>query len=84
MSTTHLRLMELHVQALYLHDRRGRLVEEHDFGEGFKRYEHRLSRRPIEGVFCPSRRLTNPLSPNNGIRSFTPQGVTVNVMAGES
>ncbi|NNF37377.1 MAG: hypothetical protein HKN71_01820, partial [Gemmatimonadetes bacterium] len=24
-----------------------RLVEEHDFGEGFKRYEHRLSRSPI-------------------------------------
>ena len=26
---------------------KSRLVEEHDFGEGFKRYEHRLSRRPI-------------------------------------
>ena len=26
---------------------KSRLVEEHDFGEGFKRYEHRLSRSPI-------------------------------------
>jgi Fur family ferric uptake transcriptional regulator len=26
---------------------KSRLVEEHDFGEGFKRYEHRLSRQPI-------------------------------------
>jgi Fur family ferric uptake transcriptional regulator len=26
---------------------KSRLVEEHDFGEGFKRYEHRLSRRPL-------------------------------------
>ena len=26
---------------------KSRLVEEHDFGEGFKRYEHRLTRRPI-------------------------------------
>ncbi|TVP42268.1 MAG: transcriptional repressor [Gemmatimonadales bacterium] len=25
---------------------RSRLVQEHDFGEGFKRYEHRLSRQP--------------------------------------
>ncbi len=25
---------------------RSKLVEEHDFGEGFKRYEHRLSRQP--------------------------------------
>ena len=26
---------------------RSSLVEEHDFGEGFKRYEHRLSRDPV-------------------------------------
>ena len=26
---------------------RSRLVEEHDFGEGFKRYEHRRSRQPV-------------------------------------
>lgn len=26
---------------------RSRLVEEHDFGEGFKRYEHRLSPQPV-------------------------------------
>ncbi len=26
---------------------RSRLVEEHDFGEGFKRYEHRLSSHPV-------------------------------------
>ncbi len=26
---------------------RSRLVEEHDFGEGFKRYEHRLSQNPV-------------------------------------
>lgn len=26
---------------------RSGLVEEHDFGEGFKRYEHRLSRDPV-------------------------------------
>ncbi len=32
---------------------RSRLVEEHDFGEGFKRYEHRLSQRPIhEHLLC--------------------------------
>ena len=32
---------------------RSRLVEEHDFGEGFKRYEHRLSARPIhEHMIC--------------------------------
>ena len=32
---------------------RSRLVEEHDFGEGFKRYEHRLSRQPIhEHLVC--------------------------------
>lgn len=32
---------------------RSRLVEEHDFGEGFKRYEHRLSHRPIhEHLIC--------------------------------
>ena len=30
-----------------------KLVEEHDFGEGFKRYEHRLSRQPIhEHLIC--------------------------------
>lgn len=29
------------------------LVEEHDFGEGFKRYEHRLSRQPVhEHLIC--------------------------------
>jgi Fur family ferric uptake transcriptional regulator len=29
------------------------LVEEHDFGEGFKRYEHRLSRDPVhEHLIC--------------------------------
>lgn len=26
---------------------RSKLVEEHDFGEGFKRYEHRLSSQPV-------------------------------------
>ncbi len=32
---------------------RSRLVEEHDFGEGFKRYEHRLSQRPVhEHLIC--------------------------------
>ncbi|MCA9729904.1 MAG: transcriptional repressor [Candidatus Eisenbacteria bacterium] len=32
---------------------RSRLVEEHDFGEGFKRYEHRLSRHPVhEHLIC--------------------------------
>jgi len=32
---------------------RSRLVEEHDFGEGFKRYEHRLSQHPIhEHLIC--------------------------------
>jgi len=32
---------------------RSRLVEEHDFGEGFKRYEHRLSSRPVhEHMIC--------------------------------
>ncbi len=32
---------------------RSRLVAEHDFGEGFKRYEHRLSRRPEhEHLIC--------------------------------
>jgi len=32
---------------------RSRLVEEHDFGEGFKRYEHRLSSHPIhEHMIC--------------------------------
>jgi Fur family ferric uptake transcriptional regulator len=32
---------------------RSRLVEEHDFGEGFKRYEHRLSREPVhEHLIC--------------------------------
>ena len=32
---------------------RSRLVEEHDFGEGFKRYEHRMSRHPIhEHLIC--------------------------------
>jgi Fur family ferric uptake transcriptional regulator len=28
---------------------RSRLVVEHDFGEGFKRYENRLSREPVHG-----------------------------------
>ncbi len=32
---------------------RSRLVEEHDFGEGFKRYEHRLSNSPVhEHLVC--------------------------------
>lgn len=32
---------------------RSQLVEEHDFGEGFKRYEHRLSRQPVhEHLIC--------------------------------
>lgn len=32
---------------------RSRLVEEHDFQEGFKRYEHRLSRHPVhEHMIC--------------------------------
>lgn len=32
---------------------RSRLVEEHDFGEGFKRYEHRLSNHPLhEHLIC--------------------------------
>lgn len=32
---------------------RSRLVEEHDFGEGFKRYEHRLSSHPVhEHLIC--------------------------------
>lgn len=32
---------------------RSNLVEEHDFGEGFKRYEHRLSPQPIhEHLIC--------------------------------
>ena len=32
---------------------RSKLVEEHDFGEGFKRYEHRLSREPVhEHLIC--------------------------------
>ena len=32
---------------------RSRLVEEHDFDEGFKRYEHRLSRHPVhEHLIC--------------------------------
>ncbi len=32
---------------------RSRLVAEHDFGEGFKRYEHRLSRQPEhEHLIC--------------------------------
>jgi Fur family ferric uptake transcriptional regulator len=32
---------------------RSRLVAEHDFGEGFKRYEHRLSDHPIhEHLIC--------------------------------
>ena len=33
--------------------RTSRLVAEHDFGEGFKRYEHRLSRDPVhEHLIC--------------------------------
>ena len=32
---------------------RSRLVEEHDFGEGFKRYEHRLTSHPVhEHMIC--------------------------------
>ena len=32
---------------------RSRLVEEHDFGEGFKRYEHRLTSHPVhEHLIC--------------------------------
>jgi Fur family transcriptional regulator, ferric uptake regulator len=32
---------------------RSKLVDEHDFGEGFKRYEHRLSRQPVhEHLIC--------------------------------
>ena len=32
---------------------RSRLVEEHDFGEGFKRYEHRLTGHPVhEHLIC--------------------------------
>lgn len=32
---------------------KSRLAEEHDFGEGFKRYEHRLSRQPEhEHLIC--------------------------------
>jgi Fur family ferric uptake transcriptional regulator len=32
---------------------RSKLVDEHDFGEGFKRYEHRLSREPVhEHLIC--------------------------------
>lgn len=32
---------------------RSRLVAEHDFGEGFKRYEHRLSEHPVhEHLIC--------------------------------
>ena len=32
---------------------RSRLVEEHDFDEGFKRYEHRLSNHPVhEHLIC--------------------------------
>lgn len=32
---------------------KSKLVDEHDFGEGFKRYEHRLSREPIhEHLIC--------------------------------
>lgn len=34
---------------------RSKLVGEHDFGDGFKRYEHRLSREPIhEHLICLS------------------------------
>lgn len=32
---------------------KSKLVEEHDFGEGFKRYEHRLSQQPVhEHLIC--------------------------------
>lgn len=32
---------------------KSKLVAEHDFGEGFKRYEHRLSRQPVhEHLIC--------------------------------
>jgi len=32
---------------------KSKLVDEHDFGEGFKRYEHRLSSRPVhEHLIC--------------------------------
>ena len=31
------------------------LVAENDFGEGFKRYEHRLSRRNADGTCCTKR-----------------------------
>jgi len=32
---------------------KSKLVEEHNFGEGFKRYEHRLSRQPVhEHLIC--------------------------------
>jgi len=32
---------------------KSKLVEEHDFGEGFKRYEHQLSRQPVhEHLIC--------------------------------
>ena len=32
---------------------KSKLVEEHEFGEGFKRYEHRLSRQPVhEHLIC--------------------------------
>ena len=32
---------------------RSQLVEEHDFGEGFRRYEHRLSAQPVhEHLIC--------------------------------
>lgn len=32
---------------------RSQLVEEHDFGQGFKRYEHRLSSQPVhEHLIC--------------------------------
>ena len=35
---------------------KSRLVEEHDFGEGFKRYEHRLSQQPVhEHLICMER-----------------------------
>ena len=34
---------------------RSKLVDEHDFGEGFKRYEHRLSRQPVHAhLICLS------------------------------
>ena len=34
---------------------RSKLVDEHDFDEGFKRYEHRLSRQPVhEHLICLS------------------------------